>query len=69
MLPYERLLGDAMRGDGSLFGRQDAVEAQWRIVEPVLGAETPARPYEPRTWGPPEAERLVADHGRWHDPK
>jgi glucose-6-phosphate 1-dehydrogenase len=69
MLPYERLLGDAMRGDGSLFGRQDAIEAQWRIVDPVLGAATPIRSYEPGTWGPAEAARLVAAHGHWHDPQ
>jgi glucose-6-phosphate 1-dehydrogenase len=69
MLPYERLLGDAMRGDGSLFGRQDAIEAQWRIVDPVLAAATPVRSYEPGTWGPPEADRLVAQiPSGWHKP-
>ncbi len=60
MLPYERLLGDAMRGDASLFARQDTVEAQWRIVDPVLAASTAVSPYEPGTWGPAEADRLVA---------
>jgi glucose-6-phosphate 1-dehydrogenase len=69
MLPYERLIHDAMRGDGALFGRQDAIEAQWRIVDPVLGAATPVRPYEPGTWGPTDAARLVAAHGRWNDPR
>jgi glucose-6-phosphate 1-dehydrogenase len=69
MLPYERLLGDAMRGDPSLFARQDAIEAQWRIVDPVLEATTPLYPYEPATWGPVEAERLLtAARCRWHEP-
>ena len=58
MLPYERLLGDAMRGDQMLFARQDEIEAQWRIVDPVLGDATPIHFYEPGTWGPAEAERL-----------
>ncbi|AKF07904.1 glucose-6-phosphate dehydrogenase [Sandaracinus amylolyticus] len=58
-LPYERLLGDAMRGDPSLFARQDAIEAQWRVVEPVLGDVVPLRIYEPGTWGPPEAQQLA----------
>jgi glucose-6-phosphate 1-dehydrogenase len=67
MRPYERLLHDAMRGDQILFARLDAVEAQWRIVEPVLSDGAPIR-YAPSTWGPEEAERLVADMGGWHDP-
>ena len=54
MAPYERLLGDAMRGDQRLFARQDAVEAAWRVVDPVLGPVAPVYPYEPGTWGPPE---------------
>ena len=58
-LPYERLLGDAMAGDPSLFARQDAIEAQWRIVDRVLGDVVPVHVYEPGTWGPPEAERLM----------
>ena len=69
MGPYERLLGDAMKGDPTLFARQDSVEAQWRIVDPVLGDATPARPYAPGTWGPPEAASLVAQPGGWHEPK
>jgi len=69
MLPYERLLGDAMRGDASLFGREDAILAQWRIVEPVLGAATPLRTYQPDTWGPADADRPVAAHGGWHNPR
>jgi glucose-6-phosphate 1-dehydrogenase len=60
MLAYERLLGDAMRGDAALFARQDTVEEQWRIVEPILDGRTPLYFYEPGTWGPPEADRLVA---------
>jgi glucose-6-phosphate 1-dehydrogenase len=56
-LPYERLLGDAMRGDQSLFARQDAIEAQWRVVDGVLGDATPLHLYDPGTWGPAEAEQ------------
>jgi glucose-6-phosphate 1-dehydrogenase len=65
---YERLLGDAMEGDGTLFARQDAVEASWAIVDPVLHVPTPLFEYEPGTWGPAEAERLTADAGGWHCP-
>jgi glucose-6-phosphate 1-dehydrogenase len=65
---YERLLGDAMEGDPALFARQDAVEASWAIVDPVLHNPTPLFEYEPGTWGPAEAERLVADAGGWHCP-
>jgi glucose-6-phosphate 1-dehydrogenase len=69
MLPYERLLADAMRGDTNLFAREDAVLAQWRIVEPVLDLPTPPQAYEPGTWGPAEADRLVAAvPGGWHRP-
>jgi len=63
MPPYERLLGDAMRGDPALFTREDTVEAAWKIVEPILGDTTPLHPYEPGTWGPPEAERLLTAPG------
>jgi glucose-6-phosphate 1-dehydrogenase len=70
MLPYERLLGDAMDGDATLFARQDSVEAQWRVVDPVLGDDAIAtRPYAPGSWGPPESEALTARSGGWHDPK
>jgi glucose-6-phosphate 1-dehydrogenase len=65
---YERLLGDAMEGDATLFARQDGVEAAWAVVQPILGAVTPVREYEPGTWGPPEAARLTADIGGWHCP-
>ena len=66
--PYERLLGDAMRGDATLFAREDAVEAQWRVVEPVLGGKTPLHRYEPGTWGPAEADRLASRFDGWHNP-
>jgi glucose-6-phosphate 1-dehydrogenase len=69
MAPYERLLGDALRGDPALFGREDAIEAQWRIVQPVLGDMTPLYVYEPNTWGPAEANQLIAGHGGWLDPQ
>jgi glucose-6-phosphate 1-dehydrogenase len=65
---YERLLGDAMKGDGTLFARQDGVEAAWAIVEPILGVETPPHEYEPGTWGPEAARALVAGVGGWHCP-
>ena len=68
MTPYERLLGDALRGDATLFARQDSIEAQWRIVDPVLGAATPLHEYPPGSWGPPEADRLIADDGGWSNP-
>ncbi len=66
--PYQRLLGDAMRGDNELFGREDIVDAQWRIVEPVLKDRPPALIYEPGTWGPEEAASLIGDDGPWRDP-
>jgi len=65
---YERLLGDAMKGDGVLFARQDGVEAAWAIVEPILGGETPLHEYEPGTWGPTAAATLVRNVGGWHCP-
>jgi len=66
---YERLLGDAMDGDQTLFAREDAVEAAWAIVDPVLGGVTPVLPYEPKSWGPDAAKRLTADVGGWLDPQ
>ncbi len=69
MDPYERLLGDAAKGDTMLFARQDAVEESWRIVDHILDGMTPLYQYEPGTWGPPQAERLVAPEGGWHNPK
>ena len=68
MDPYERLLGEAMEGDATLFARQDAVEAAWAVVQPVLGAATPVHEYEPGSWGPAEATRLTAAIGGWHSP-
>ncbi len=65
---YDRLIGDAMRGDATLFGREDAVEAAWRIVDPVLARSTPLRVYEAGSWGPAEADAMVADTGGWHAP-
>ena len=69
MAPYERLLGDAMKGDETLFVREDSVEAQWRIVDPILGNVTPVYEYEPHTWGPPEADQLIANDGGWYNPE
>jgi glucose-6-phosphate 1-dehydrogenase len=64
--PYERLLGDALEGDPSLFAREDTVEAAWRIVDPVLDGAVAVRQYRPGTWGPRQAARLAA--GGWHNP-
>jgi len=69
MTAYERLLGDAMNGDPTLFSRLDAIEAAWAIVDPVLGAKAPTvQPYEPGSWGPAEADRLAVDAGGWLQP-
>jgi len=65
---YERLLGDAMSGDATLFARQDVVEAAWAIVDPLLQHPGPMFEYEPGSWGPPEADRLVEDVGGWNTP-
>ena len=65
---YERLLTDAMTGDATLFVRQDAVEAAWAAVEPVLDNVVPLHFYEPSSWGPRDAERLAADLGGWDNP-
>jgi glucose-6-phosphate 1-dehydrogenase len=66
---YERLLGDAMRGDAMLFVREDAVEAAWAIVDPILGNTTPLEEYEAGSWGPHEADRLTINVNGWHDPE
>jgi glucose-6-phosphate 1-dehydrogenase len=66
---YERLLGDAMEGDATLFAREDAVERAWEIVQPILGDVTPLHEYEPGSWGPSEADRLMAKYGGWHAPE
>jgi glucose-6-phosphate 1-dehydrogenase len=65
---YERVLGDAMAGDATLFAREDYVEEAWRIVDPVLKAVTPLYEYEPNTWGPREADQKVAPLGGWQNP-
>jgi len=64
---YERVLGDAMAGDPTLFAREDYVEEAWRIVDPILKADTPVFEYEPKTWGPAEVAR-VTPPGGWQDP-
>ena len=67
--PYERLLGDALQGDSSLFIREDSVEETWRIVQPLLDAPPPVEPYQPGSWGPASADRLLAGHPSWRDPR
>ena len=66
--PYERLLGDAMAGDGALFTREDAVEAAWAVVDPVLKTHHRVRLYKRRSWGPKEADTIIAQDGGWHNP-
>jgi glucose-6-phosphate 1-dehydrogenase len=66
---YERLLGDAVAGDLTLFARQDVVEAAWAIVNPLVHNPGSLFEYEPATWGPPQADRLVADVGGWNTPQ
>ena len=65
---YERVLGDAMEGDATLFAREDYVEEAWRIVDPAIRAKTPVAEYEPGTWGPPEADRAVVPAEGWQNP-
>jgi glucose-6-phosphate 1-dehydrogenase len=69
MAPYERLLGDAMRGDASLFASEATVEAQWRIVDPILGNLTPLYFYDQGSWGPAEADQVISRDGIWYNPK
>ena len=66
--PYERLLGDAMKGDGGLFTREDAVEAAWMVVNQVLKRHPRVRPYKRGTWGPKQADALIEADGGWHNP-
>lgn len=66
--PYERLLTDAMAGNGALFTREDAVEAAWAVVDPVLDMPRPVYPYKPGSWGPKQADALIAADGSWHNP-
>jgi glucose-6-phosphate 1-dehydrogenase len=68
MEAYERLIGDAIRGDTALFARQDAIEAQWRILEPVLHADIPVHTYAQGSWGPKEADAMIAPYGGWLEP-
>ena len=68
MLPYERLLEEAMEGDTSLFAREDSVDAAWAVVQPILGDVTPVHEYKPGSWGPIDSDRLTADVGGWHAP-
>ena len=65
---YERVLGDAMEGDATLFAREDYVEEAWRIVDPVLKAGTPVYEYEPKSWGPSQAYQQVSPPGGWQNP-
>ena len=66
---YERLLGDAIAGDATLFARQDVVEAAWAIVDPLIANPGAVFEYEPGSWGPAQADRLVADVGGWNTPQ
>jgi glucose-6-phosphate 1-dehydrogenase len=66
--PYERLLTDAMNGDGALFAREDAVEAAWAAVDRVLKSHRRVRSYEPGSWGPRQADALIVGAGGWHNP-
>jgi glucose-6-phosphate 1-dehydrogenase len=66
--PYEVLLHAALIGNSTLFARQDSVEASWRIVQPLLDAPPPVKPYEPGTWGPDEAQKLISHYGPWRGP-
>ncbi len=68
MEAYERLLGDAMRGDATQFAREDYVEEAWRIFDPLLAAHTPVFQYQPKTWGPAEVDQQLRPPGGWHNP-
>jgi glucose-6-phosphate 1-dehydrogenase len=65
---YERLIGDAMKGDLSLFSREDSAEAQWRVVDSILNSGTPVYDYEPLTWGPRQSADIASSVGPWHNP-
>ncbi len=67
-MPYERLLGDALRGDATLFTSDQSVEAAWAVVDPVLDDDRPVLAYEPGSWGPEQARGVVVDNESWHDP-
>lgn len=66
-MPYERLLADAMAGEGALFTSEQAIESAWRVLEPVLTDHHPSLPYEQGSWGPEQADALIAAYGGWHN--
>ena len=68
LLVLRRLLGDAMDGDSTLFSDQETVEAAWSVVDSVINQHHAAVPYAPGSWGPPEADALIAGDGGWHNP-
>jgi glucose-6-phosphate 1-dehydrogenase len=68
MEAYERLLGDALKGDATQFAREDYVEEAWRIFDPLLAADTPVYEYQPQNWGPKEVDQRVSPPGGWHNP-
>ena len=65
---YERILGDAMAGDPTLFAREDHVEEAWRIIDPIVNSNTAVREHEPGTWGPTDLDKQVAPPGGWENP-
>jgi glucose-6-phosphate 1-dehydrogenase len=65
---YQRLLGDVLDGDQRLFARADSVEEAWKVIEPALADPSPAKRYAVGSWGPSEADALIADCGGWHEP-
>ena len=67
--PYERLLTDAINSDGALFAREEAIEAAWTVVKPVLSAPPTVQVYAPGSWGPVAAEHFITGAGGWHSPK
>lgn len=67
MMPYERLLADAIEGDPTLFSRYDAIKAAWKIVQPILGEASPVALYEPGSWGPEAATKLTQGFGGWRE--
>ncbi len=68
MAPYDRLLTAAMQGDEEIFVREDSIEAQWKIVDPILNNTTPVFAYDPKSWGPPEADKIIAAAEGWYNP-
>ena len=57
-----------MAGNGALFTREDSIEAAWAVVDPILTNHCPAYPYKPGSWGPEQADAIIAAHGKWHNP-